>query len=125
MSNHSVWICLGLAVIVFSYFFYGYLKLKALEKKCQAAFHTVYEQSSSRPNYAMKYSYGFPAFTVTFRSNMELEEANKNGVNRRFSKEIEELCRNTGTKAHPFQVEQAIFFASEETLEHLRKTYSA
>src|SRR5215510_13310235 len=114
MSSYVVLIGLSLIVVVFLYLVYSYLQPKArermaarerLEKNCKAAFDTVYAQSSSRPKYAMKSSYGFPAFTITFSSNMELDEANKNGLNQRFSKEIEELCRNSGTEENPFQVD--------------------
>ena len=66
----------------------------------------------------MEYSYGFPQFTVTFGSKADLEAAKKNGLNQRFSKEIEELCKNTGSKENPFQVKRAIYFRSDEFLEN-------
>ena len=126
MINYIALICLSLAlVLVFLLYFYPYyLRWNFLGIKSRVAFNNVYRQSSPRPKYKMEFSYGWPHFTVAFRSDSELATAHKDGRNQRFSNEIEELCKNIVSEERPFQVERAIFYTSEEYLENLHKKYS-
>jgi hypothetical protein len=125
MTTYITLICFSLLIVVISYIFYLRIKSNLLARKCKAAFDNVYEQRSPCPKYEMEYSYGYPAFMVTFESDKELAVAKEEGLNQSFSKGIEELCKNTGSKERPFHVEVAITFTSEESLEKLRTEMKA
>ena len=115
MLNFVTTICLSLVIVLILATLFLFLSSRAVDKKYKTVFNNIYGQSPSRPICKINGSYGFLHFTVTFKSKEELDAANQNGLNQRFSKEIEELLKNTGSNENPFQVERAIFFTSEES----------
>jgi hypothetical protein len=86
------------------------MALQSLRKASEAAAASVYASSSSMPTLEVNYSYGYPAFTVTFATKPALKAAADAGLNESFKREIDSLCKGRGPKARPFTAEQGVFF---------------
>ena len=97
---------------------------KVQQQEYKDAFDSVFAELSAMPNYEQTYSYGYPAFTVTFATESDLEECNSLGLTKRFSEKISELCGGSGSKKHPFDAKRAIWFTYEGQIvksQHLRE----
>ena len=81
-----------------------------LEASCLEAFARVYGQLTPRPDFAMRYAYGFPAFTVTFQTKEQREQFEKSGSNSLFTEAIARLCADRGDRSNAFDAQRAIYF---------------
>ena len=77
----------------------------------------VYVNANPRPSLALRYSYGFPAFTVTFQAKEHRDESEKSGLNGLFVQAIADLCVNEGTRRSPFEAQRAVYFTYAGWLE--------
>ena len=94
-------------------------KQRTREQQYWAAFESVFSSLPATPKYEQRYSYGYPAFTVTFASKPDLDENRTNGLTERFTKRIGELCKDSGSKKHPFDAERAIWFTYEGEIDEI------
>jgi len=90
-----------------------------LKRACRAAFLRVYAEWTPVPHFEMSSSYGYPAFTVLFKTKPEVQAAEQAGLNAAFLREIDELCKGRGSKTRPFEAKVAVFFAHEGYMEEL------
>ncbi len=88
-----------------------------LKSACEAAFSRVYATHPSPPSFEMSYSYGYPAFKITFESKLQLETATHTGINKEFKREINALCKGLGSKERPFTADSGVFFTYQGWLE--------
>ena len=91
------------------------------QKLIDAAFQDAYAQLSPPPSIVRSYSYGYPAFEISFRSKLEMiAAARQNDV---FKVEIGKIFKDHGPRRRPFSADQAIFFTYEGYLDELRAHY--
>ena len=95
----------------------GKLAHVRLRRESEFAATRSYGVASEIPRLDITYSYGYPAFKVTFHTKLELQVADELGRNKDFKREIDTLCKTHGPKNRPFSAEQAIFFTYEGWLE--------
>jgi hypothetical protein len=94
------------------------------ETSGKAIFQDVYSSSQAQPTYEYSLSYGYPGFTVKFKTKSDKTTAEAEGKNLRFRTEIEQLCKLSGTMTSPsFDVTRAVCFISEEELNVMLKNF--
>ena len=113
----KVFIITAIPIVVAILLFQASRTRAAEQQRYKEVFESVFANSSTKPKYEQEYSYGYPAFTLTFASKAELDEAVSGKITDLFSQRIGEVCRNTGSKKHPFDAERAIWLTYEGELE--------
>ncbi len=81
----------------------------------QSHLHESFAGTSSRPRLEVGYSYGYPAFKVTFATQSEHEMAVLSGKTREFNRRVEIVCSTSGSNERPFNAEQAVFLPMKAT----------
>lgn len=94
-----------------------------LKSECEAAFSRIYATYPSPPSFEMSYSYGYPAFKITFESKLQLETATYTGINKAFKREINALCKELGSKERPFTADSGVFFTYQDTSQNPKKSH--
>jgi hypothetical protein len=94
---------------------------RRLKRASYAAFARVYENWSPLPELKTSYSYGYPAFRVTFKSKLDLNAAADAGLNTEFLGLVGGLCKDYGTKRRPFRAEAAVFFTYQGYINDVRR----
>jgi hypothetical protein len=95
---------------------------RRLKKASDAAFARVYANWSLLPELKISYSYGYPAFQVTFKSKVDLNAAAEAGLNKEFLRFIGGLCKDLGTKRRPFRADVAVFFTYQGYISDVRRS---
>lgn len=90
---------------------------KRLQSESEASLARIYEAVPETPRLALSYSYGYPAFKVTFPSEQVLQAAADAGLNELFKRDIDAACRGHGPRSRPFNAEYGVFFTYEGALE--------
>ena len=83
----------------------------------EPAFTRVFGALSPTPKLKGSWSYGFPAFEVTFRSKSEMEGAAT--LNADFKRELNALFEDYGVADRRFDAELAVFFTYPEHIAEL------
>jgi len=99
------------------------IRAKIINTKYKKVFDNVYKNTSPTPKYELRSSYGYPSFTITFDSVESLIGAEEEGLNHSFLKDIQELCKDMGSKDNPFNSEKAVFFTTDEYLGNLKTQF--
>jgi hypothetical protein len=94
---------------------------RRLKRASVAAFARVYANWSPLPELKLSYSYGYPAFRVTFKSKLNVNAAAEAGLNTEFLGLIGTLCKGLGTKRRPFRADAAVFFTYPGYANDLRR----
>ena len=118
--------CVVLAILIHPWFFVGVFLLlgvwiayvnireKQHRRACLSAFEDAFERFGGRaPALEIKSAYGFPAFTITFESEEDLERAESEGYIRAFKDSIQELCGSFGRSGQPFDADAAVYATFE------------
>lgn len=75
-------------------------------RKQRLAFNNAFRDfQGEKPKLKMYHSYGYPAFTITFKSNADMEKAEEDGTLMQFSNAIQEIC---GSPESKFDAERSI-----------------
>ena len=94
---------------------------RRIKRASGAVFAQVYANWSPLPEFKLSYSYGYPAFRVTFESKIDLNAAVEAGLNTEFLGLIGGLCKDYGSKRRPFRAEAAVFFTYHGYFNDLRR----
>jgi hypothetical protein len=94
---------------------------RRLKSASDAVFARVYANWRPSPELKISYSYGYPAFQVTFKSKLDVSAAAEAGLNREFLALIGALCKDMGTKRRPFRAEAAVFFTYPGYINDVRR----
>jgi hypothetical protein len=97
------------------------LRHRRLKAAIDLAFSRVYANWSPLPELKISYSYGYPAFRVTFKSKLDMNAAAEAGLNTEFFGLIGELCKDFGTKRRPFRADAAVFFTYQGYINDVRR----
>jgi len=81
------------------------------------AFTTIYADVSPIPLLKTSWSYGYPAFEVTFQSKVQMEAAAP--LNAAFKRELGQIFRSYGVVDRPFDAELATFFTYPGHIEEI------
>ena len=79
-------------------------------RACRVALRDAYRGFEPLPQLKISSFYGFPAFTVLFRSKREMDTAAEGGLNNALLQRIGKLCENKGRRDNPFRAELAVNF---------------
>jgi hypothetical protein len=84
-------------------------RVKKEEKVYSSIFDKVFEPfQRTKPSLEIRSSYGFPHFTITFRSEEDMSAAEAGGHLHAFKCTINDLCSRYGDKRNRFDVERAV-----------------
>ncbi len=70
----------------------------------------------TKPSLKISRSYGYPHFTVTFKTKYDMDKAQEEGFIKQFTDQIQEICQSSsdsGTETWSFDAERAIFVTYE------------
>jgi hypothetical protein len=95
---------------------------RRIKRASDAVFARVYANWSPLPEFKLSYSYGYPAFRVTFESKLDLNAAAEAGLNTEFLGLIGGLCKDFGTKRRPFRADRAVFFTYQDYINDVRRS---
>jgi len=107
---------LAIGVLVAFAFTITWLRLRLFHRRASAVIATTYASLQHPPDLRVKYSYGFPAFSLTFRNHLVLEQATRAGLNDAFLREMDALFAGCGQKGRPFRAEAAVAFSHRNFL---------
>ena len=109
---------IGAFVVLVAYgIFRGRRRMRFYESEGRAIFQDVYSGSLPQPIYQYRNSYGFPSFTIRFKTVNEKLRAEADGRNEKFKGSIGQLCKDAGGKKRPFDAARGVCFISQEELD--------
>ena len=80
------------------------------QKKIQRAFEEVFgNKTATLPSFKTGSAYGYPSFTITFKTEQQLKEAIEGGLTHLFIDSIKDLHSNIKS----FEAEKAVFLTWE------------
>jgi len=100
-------------------------RLRALQSDADRMSSEVFGAPSVRPTVEVSFSYGWPAFQLTFTSRELVASMKTAGLTDQYLKRIQELCGDSGSNEHPFDASRAVWFTSTEELNDIQSKYGA
>src|SRR5262245_23680194 len=98
-------------------------RLRELRANADRISNEVFGTQLIRPTVEASFSYGYPAFQLTFPSKELVASMKTAGLTDQFLKRIQESYRDSGSIENPFDAARAVWFTSTEELDEIQRMY--
>ena len=105
----SWWCSLGALALVLFFFWLTQGIVKEDEKELREKYEEAFAGfSGTKPRFGIGNSYGWPEYTLTFRTEDELKAAEAGGYIEKFKETLRQMHADLGTKKNRFNVDAAL-----------------